>query len=552
MLDEANVAFGEAERRRDGVSRELEQVEFTLHTSKETMKRKSMELRQAREQIKEAIAEEPEEYPEVVSQLERDRDIRKGDVDNFSNLRKYYEDCVKAAKDQSVCRLCRRSFDNQREFSQFLERLEALISKAGPQALVDELKEIEEDLKQAREAGPSYDTFQRLTRSEIPALESEIERLEGRRKSLLAQVEEHDVKVTQKQLEKKEVEALTKTVQTISKYDTEIKQLESQIEELSAQQRDTQPLRSLETIQEELAASGEEARSLKNAITKLNAEKERGRAQITAYELELRDLRSKLTDMSHQLEKKASLAGRVEECRAMAQVQQQAIEQHDREIANLEPAFAKARAQYDDVSNRGADRERDLQQEASKLSDSVHQLTGADQEINAYIDKGGLTQLARCQREVDTIRAEIQRLEDQQKEVTVSINKARKQRDQHDETKRTIAENLRYRRDLRALEAVQAEIAALEAQNAEVDRDRFTQEADRTGLRHRRLAAEEATKMGAMKTKDDQLLKLLEDWNTDYKDAAKNFKEAHIKVETTKAAVEDLGRFWTALDKYVS
>lgn len=549
ILDEVNERLSEVERRRDGVSRELEQVDFTLHSTKETLKRKTEELRSSKQQVKDAIADEPEEYLEVVSQLERDRDVRKGDVDNFSNLRKYYEDCVKAAKEQSVCRLCRRHFDHQKDFSQFLERLETLISKAGPQTLVDELTEIEDDLKRARMARSSFDAFQRLSQTEIPALESEVRKLEGRRQILLAQIEEHDTRVTQRQSEKKDVEALTRTVQTIGKYDAEIKQFEDQIQPLLNRQGDTGSLRSLEKIQEELTASSEEARALKNAVSKLIANKEQSRSQLTAYEFELRDLRGKLADVSHQLERKAGLAGRVEECRTMTQVQQQNIQQSDKEIEDLEPAFAKAQAQYDDISNRGADRERELQQEASRLADSVHQLATADQEINAYIDKGGPRQLARCQREAEEIGNEIDRLEEEQKQVTVAINKAQKQRDQQDERKRTISDNQRYRRDVRALEAVQGEIATLEAKNAEVDRDRFVQEADRMGLRHRKLTAEEAAKMGAMKSKDDQLMKLLDDWNTDYKDAAKNFKEAHIKVETTKAAVEDLGRYGGALDK---
>ena len=550
VLDEVDAGSKEAERRRDGVSRELEQVDFALHKGRETSKRKTEELRRCRERVREAIADEPEEYPEVVSQLEQDRDIRKGDVDNFTHLRKYYEDCVKAAKEQSVCRLCRRHFDHQREFSQFVERLESLISKAGPQSLTDELREIEQDLRRAREAGPSYDTFKRLTDAEMPALEAELETLEERRESLLDQVDEHDVRVTQKQMERKDVEALTKTVQNIGKHDGEIRQLTRQAEELAAQQeQDHRPSRSVEAIQAELTASSDEARSLKHAASDIVGGKERGRSQINAYELELRDLRGKLAHASHQLEKRATLAGRVEECRTSAQTQQQAIEQADKETRDLEPAFAKARAQHDDVSSRGADRERDLQQDASRLSDSVRQLLVADQEIGAYVDKAGPDQLSRCQGEVEGVQAEIQRREDEQRQVTVSINEARKRLDQQDETKRTVSDNLRYRRDERALEAVQAEIAELEAKNAEVDRDRFVQEADRTGLRHRKLTAEEAAKMGAMKSKDDQLLKLLEDWNTDYKDAAKNFKEAHIKVEATTAAVEDLGRYASALDK---
>jgi DNA repair protein RAD50 len=95
------------------------------------------------------------------------------------------------------------------------------------------------------------------------------------------------------------------------------------------------------------------------------------------------------------------------------------------------------------------------------------------------------------------------------------------------------------------------EVEELEAQNAEVDRSRFKQESERWTREHNALAAKQASKMGEMKSKDDQLMQLLADWNTDYKDAASKYKEAHIKVETTKAAVEDLARYGGALDKAI-
>lgn len=531
VMDEANEAVAEAQRQRDGITRELEQIEFTLSSNMESLKKKSREVQECETRIREAIGDEPDLYPENVAELECSRDIRKGDVDNYSNLRKYYDECIKVAKEQSVCRLCRRGYENRKELADFLKRLETLMSKAGHQTLVDELRIMEVELKKARDAGPSYDAYQRLSKTEIPSLNIEIQKLEGRRKSLLTQLEEQDLRVKQQQDCKRELDTMTKNVQTITKYHSEIAKLEEQIHELSIRKKDAGVTRTLEEIQENLAAAGEEARSIKNALTKLTADKERSRFHINTLELDLRDLRSKLTDASHQLEKKATLMARVEEFRAMNQAQLEAIEHTEREIEQLSPQFAKARTQYDDVRNRGADKERELQQEASRLSDSVHQLQIADQEINAYMDKGGPNQLARSQREVERIKDQIGQLEGEQHQITVEVNKARQQRDHHDETKRTISDNLRYRRDVRALEGVNAEIAELEAKNAEVDRNRFVKEAELLAIKHRKLSAEEATKMGAMKSKDDQLLRLINDWNTDYRDAAQNFKEAHIKVE---------------------
>lgn len=531
VLDEKRDAVAEAERQRDGVNRELEQVEFRVKSCRDSVAAKSKELQHCTDRIRETIGEEPDTYEEAVATLESDRDIRRGDVDNFKNLQNYFVECIKAAKEKSVCRLCERSFDSKKEYTAFLGKLETLISKTGYQTVLEELNELEEELKRARDVRPSYDSYQRLSKSEIPSLNAEMKKLEERRESLISQVEDQDIIVKERLDALKDVESLQKTVQNITKSNVEIQRLECQTQELMLQRKGTGTSQTIEEIQEQLVALTGKSRSVKSSINKLISDKESARAQITALELELRDLKTRLTDASHQLEKKYSLVARVEEFRATNLTQQQTIERTERDIEGLAPQIAKAQTQYDDISNRGADKERELQQEASRLSDSVNQLKVADQEINTYIDKGGHNQLARCQREVEKLREEIGQLEAEQKQVAVEINKAQKQRDKNDETKRTISDNLRYRRDVRALQTVEAEIAELEAKNAEVDRERFVREADKMGLKHRKLSAEEATKMGAMKSKDDQLLKLLEDWNTDYKDAAQNYKEAHIKVE---------------------
>lgn len=70
-------------------------------------------------------------------------------------------------------------------------------------------------------------------------------------------------------------------------------------------------------------------------------------------------------------------------------------------------------------------------------------------------------------------------------------------------------------------------------------------------MRHQKLLAERGPILGTMRAKDDELQRLLTEWETDYKDAARKYREAHIKVETTKAAIEDLGRYGTALDQAI-
>ena len=52
-----------------------------------------------------------------------------------------------------------------------------------------------------------------------------------------------------------------------------------------------------------------------------------------------------------------------------------------------------------------------------------------------------------------------------------------------------------------------------------------------------------------MKALDVRLQDLLRDYEVDFKDAHKNFHEGQIRVTTTNAANEDLGKYQAALDK---
>jgi DNA repair protein RAD50 len=347
------------------------------------------------------------------------------------------------------------------------------------------------------------------------------------------------------------VESLSRTVATIAKIDGEIKALQTQIQDLSVKQQESGNSRTLEDIQDEMGSIAEKSRALQKIISRLNNEKDQSRSEITDLELGLRDVRSNFDNATHQLDKKAGLAARVEEYRDLNAKQREIIAKADQDIEDLVPESSKAQAKYDDLGARLEIKERELQREVSQLSDSLHQLDLANEDITSYNERGGPTQLVRSRHELNNIEEEIAQSEREQGIITREINRLSTVLKDSENTKRQYADNLTHRREMRALEAVKADIEKLEAQNAEVDRSRFKEESERRTREHNALAARQASKMGEMKSKDDQLVQLLADWNTDYKDAAFKFKEAHIKVETTKAAVDDLGRYGGALDKAI-
>ncbi|KAI9043370.1 MRX complex DNA-binding subunit [Aspergillus affinis] len=540
-----------AEQERDAVSRELEQVEYKLKNVQKTLTQRKKELKECTDEIRKAVNGEPEEYPEILQQRQAQLDISRKDAEQFAGIGEYLATCLETAKQAKACRLCTRGFRNDTELQSFKNKLENLVKKARCDADDEEVRNLEEDVNTARAASTSYDTWSRLQDTEIPELEKEEGQYLNQRDELLNQLEDRDKIVSKKTEKKRDVEALSKTVNTIVRYESEIKSIHSQIRDLTSKQQDAGSTRTLEDIQDQLASIGEKSRALKKTLTKLTNDREQTRSEINNLELQLRDVKSNLDNTKFQLEKKADILSRLEEYKNLNGQQRDAIAKADKDIEDLTPELLKVQAKYDDISQRAENREREMQQAISQLYESVHQLELANEEIDAYNQRGGPGQLDRSKRELEEIEEETDQLEAELGAITKEINKISAQLKDSESTKRQYADNLTYRQATRALDTVQAEIEQLAAQNAEVDRSHFKEESERRTREHNAIAAKQASKMGEMKSKDDQLMQLLADWNTDYKDAASKYKEAHIKVETTKAAVDDLARYGGALDKAI-
>jgi DNA repair protein RAD50 len=268
-------------------------------------------------------------------------------------------------------------------------------------------------------------------------------------------------------------------------------------------------------------------------------------------DLRIRDINAELSNAQSQLKEKRELIGRIDEFKSHNNEQREAIRGFDDDLQNIVPQIEQAKLKHDDTNRRGNERVKRLQDEAFKTADSLRLLRIAEQEITAYINRGGPQQLERAHREIENLQGEIERIEGEQRRVTVQIKKIEDNLRNTDDTKRSISDNLRYRRDSRKLHTLETEVKELEAHNAEADQDRYEQEGNQWQTTWNKLSTQEASLWATLKTKDDQLQELLEDWKTEYKNAAFKYRESHIKVETTKAAVEDLGRYGGALDKAI-
>jgi DNA repair protein RAD50 len=550
VLENRNRELTSAEHDRNLASRELEQSEFRARTNEGDIKKKEKVLQESKQKLRDAVDDEPKQYEEILQERQTRLDTVRDDAGQMAGLSSLWQQILDTANEKGVCRTCARSFRSDTDLARFKTRIEGLVRKAESDNQDDEVKELERELQEARDAAIHYEMWKQ-TSSELPLLKDQQAQLSKDRDRLLSLLEECDRKLEDRQEAKKDLEALFKTVQSIIKHDADIRANETRIQQLSSKQSQAESSRTVDEIQDQMTEVEKTTREARGVVQRLTKEEESSRDDVSRLKLELSRLKGELSTSSFQLEKKAGFLAEMEKLKAANTRQRDAIHKAGEEIDQLDSEIAKARAKYDDIDQDAKSKERSLQSRVDETSAHLRDLSHSNRRIQEYIAAGGPDHLARIQRELKAIGDEIVRGEDEQSDITREINRLREQIDQSDAMRTNYADNLQYRRMSRDLEAVQVEIRDLASRASDVDRERFKEERDKRRREAHFLSGQREGKMGEMKSKDNQLAERLADYETDYKDAARKYKEAHIKTEATKAAVEDLGRYGSALDKAI-
>ena len=555
--DSVNSASGEvasAERERDAVTRGLEQIQFKQKAMRESLAKKTATVTNSEEKIRKATGNEPSDYEQDLLDAQAAAAQARGDTKGSKQLHDYFVQILNAMDSpKPACRVCQRGFKSKEDpvYLKMKTKVETIIKDSLKEIEDVEADESENKMTEMLDLKVSYETWKMLTESEIPAMRKDLQGFDQERESVLAEIEKRDNVVSERQHVKKELEAISKTVASLSQCENDIKTLTSQVEDLSAKESQHAGGRTLDDIQEEISKATDKVRDVKKVITRLTMEQDQSRSDMSSMELALRDLKGELSTANFQLEKKASLVARVEEFKAQNQKQREAVDKADKDIEQIEPQISTATTKYDDIVQRADAEERELSLEVSRLSESVQGLDMMNEQIQAYVNRGGDNQLSGTDREIKNYEEEVSSVTTEQGRLAREVNKINDQIKDSDATRRQYADNLRYRRSSKALQQLSTEIGELESHNAEADRDRLKTEADKWTKEHQKLSAKQAGHMGEMRSKDAELEVILKDFETDYMDAPQRYKEAHIKVETMKAAVEDLSRYGGALDKAI-
>ncbi|KAJ3566840.1 hypothetical protein NPX13_g6984 [Xylaria arbuscula] len=550
-------AFDDASRKRDDILQQLKTVQANLASIKEQNRRRDAESTRCKSLVVEALRNvDPDAdlgvdaLPTEIERLESDIVTLKNDMSLSTEMSKYYAGCRKVMEEKNKCELCERPFANANEKSRLAAKIRAVLEQFGKSELEAELKESEQLLSQLRAARPQSETFIRL-RAEKVEVAKELQDVETKEARILRSLEEMDDTVRVRQEDRQEFESMNKTVLNISQTHKDIVEAEAQVDRIMSQQQSSGNIRSTQEITELQNECAEQLKVVKNKISQLSNDRQRMRDAFNALELERSELRNKLSHAVRQLERKKDYQDQIQSQKSDIAKQREIIQEADKDLESVEPKISKARTIRDDILQRGREKEKKVATERDGLAGSVSELKMIDNDIQDYLRSGGPSNLSLTEQAIQALDKTIKRTEDDMNALVARANKMKEDMASSDRKKKNIMENLTYRKAARDIDILEQEVVELESRKAEDDYNRFEREANHfDSVRHVKNA-ERGAVLGAMKSKDEELVKLLKEWKDEYEESAKIYRQTHIEVEAHKAAIEDLGRYGTALNNAI-
>jgi len=554
-VDRKSRAVSDAKEQQQKTQHDLDQTTFKVQSIRENLNKNENLAAEYRTAVLKSIIDENgnqlesvDEYQEALPDLKADLDEAKKSYDGCGYVSEYYSKSLSIANANEKCRLCDRKFADAREKNAVLAKIQKQLEKHTQTVFKKVLEEAEAAYEEAFAVQPQYTSLKNLTDFEIPKLKSDLQDAERKRADLLRIIERHDSVLSQEESVKREADSLAKPVNAISGYLNEIAKREAEIASISSQQKLTGSNLSSEELNERITSNAQEIRIARGDIDKNLTEKHNAKAAISALELDVSNAIGKLSKASSELEKKQDFIVQLEKCFADSKAHRDAMHQADIDLESLIPLSESAHARHDEALQRGRSKELEIQADKDKLVETVNAFNMVNREIDNYLERGGSRNLDACQQLIEALEQSLKISEGELSELQKRESELRAKVKDGETGKKNIVGNINQRSYIRELQDLKEKIVNLEERNVQGEFDRLSREAMKAEKEYQILHAERGPLVGTAAAKDQQLNENLQDWELEYKDAARRFREGHIKVETTQAAIEDIDKYRQALE----
>lgn len=557
-LDEQTAVVKKAKTKCDALQTELHQRDFELTEARKRQTMSSRTKAKYEQSVLKAlkkVADNPEkvtvdDFEEELETLESDKSEAEINLQLFDEMKKYYTMAETYLETKNKCKLCQRGFDNEQSKSKIRSTIKESLSETRKQQLRKEYADVQKQLVTLTAVRSEYDALVRL-RSELSQIKREAEEAQGKREDTLRQVEAAEEEHRKAAEALAELESVSRSVSDITQLHADIQETTEKISKLQSQSQTSGTARSADEVQSAQSANAEKLKEVKKTLETLTRERQRSLDLLSSLQFDLEQSRNKVAQARQQMEKKTALSRDIKALKEDNQHQDEKVSKLDQDLRALQPQIDAARSQRDAERERAREKARLVAEERDHVAQTLSNLKIIENDLQSYVDLGKASALASAERAMKSLQQQHERLKTEMDELMKRINSQKQDQAKGDSRKKNISDNLRYRENCRAIDALEKEMQELKAQNAEEDYRNLMREVKYLEDEERLQASHLSKISGTAGAKDQQMDQMYETHTTFYKDVEAKYKKTKIKVEATKGAIEDLGTFGLMIDKAI-
>ncbi|KAH9891681.1 hypothetical protein C8Q73DRAFT_746760 [Cubamyces lactineus] len=478
--------------------------------------------------------------------------VRNEELGKSAGSHDVYKRLLQTGKSQKCCPLCVRRMDAQ-ELDKFEKTITEAMKKSTPEAirgLQQELQDWETELKRLQDLAVLAASKSKLETVELPALQKEIAGKEAEIPTLTAEADEASAQLNEVSKDLKEISALQQHATSVSKAQKEIARLKQEMTVIESELLASGSAKSVSTVEEELSKVTAEHRDNEREKQQLLVDRDRQNAVLRSLETELHRMELEESQCQNQLRDKDELERRIVEMKTE-------IATANSRLKDLDVKIAEAQAPIERLEREHREQEREMnakiaqaQKASQDLNMSADKLESMNKVIERYVKEKRSRRLKEVTAQIEEQEVKVQELGLQLEKIRATIGEIDKEINEAGMTMANLRENIRVHRLMRELAATQAELDAIDMEEAAKAKRIWTEKWNVEKQKETDLQTKYSHIGGELSSYKAQL-KTLENDARDFKDIGKRYRDQLIKVKISDMANNDLEKYAKALDNAI-
>ncbi|GMG55544.1 unnamed protein product [Ambrosiozyma monospora] len=465
---------------------------------------------------------------------------------------KLYGDAKKHCQTRGECVLCKTHF-NAAQTSEFIASMESAIQN---------LKKFEA-IKSRLEANEAYllkmrkylDDAVKYVKMDVKAFDNEISTKQHQLDAANKKVNDATKSLKNLEITRNTLRKLADTILELNRIKDELQDKSREIERLNDDVQ-TQSLMAgtsatPDELEEEQTTINKKVKSSRSKLDNLNKAKELELHKITKAENNIKDLKLSISNMEMKSASKINIENSIKELTQEIEKQSDSLRETKKQLYNADAELKNKMSEYSRFKQESDEIKSKLQKEVDEMGVVKFKLARLDQEIADFVKSGGEAQFETVKETSKSLQDQINGIEAQISDLNTQLKQIETELNNQDNEERIIRYNLDMIDLVQEQNETKSEIAKLDLQQAQSERDRYLEKSKELQQRQMDMQAEYSSKIGQVTQLRKQIEQINMELTRDYDQIDHRYTKEYAKLQTKLAMVTDLTTCFKATDNGV-